>query len=173
MFLGNCYLIKMAFNEIPKTRKPLKIKYLRPKRTFTYQMEPNKILLAWPGKINNKGVRKLSSNEYWDEDDLADRMAWIHDQDSGRPLDDWDDEDDEDDEGSYIMDDCVTMGKLLDCLDTGDDENTVRIQVVFPGEDWESFDTLRVTSPLLMNVYESRVDCIGVEDGIIRVGLVA
>ena len=98
----------------------------------------------------------MGNNGYWDEDDLAERMA-----------------DDEDEEGGFVMDECITVGQLVCCLDTGDEENEVKIQIVFPEEDWDNYDTVRVSSPLLIRFYNEWINCMGDEDGIIRVGLVA
>ena len=179
------------------------------------------------------------------EDDF-DVLAWIHDQDSERPMDDWDDDDDdeyedyedadeyEDDE--YEDDDdtddgnntesegmnrtyfpgtefrscdlyraiCISMieenrieiertiingrtvyrwtypetdhgitvRQLAECMNTGDEDNDVMIQIVFQRDDWERFDTVRVTSPMLMWYYDEKIDCIGVENGVIRIGLI-
>ena len=103
----------------------------------------------------------MGNNEYWDEDDFENRMA-----------------DDEDMEGENEMEfndpgEWITIGQLVCCLDTGDEENEVKIQIVFPEEDWDNYDTVRVSSPLLIKFYNEWINCMGVEDGIIRVGLVA
>ena len=66
----------------------------------------------------------------------------------------------------------VTLGQFLNCVDSGDEDNTVTIQVVFSGDDWDSFDTVRTTSPMLKSYNGYMISCVGVEDGIIRVGLV-
>lgn len=64
----------------------------------------------------------------------------------------------------------MKLRELLKLMDTGD-ENTPSIQIVGGRMDWDQFDQVRIDSELLQPFRDTEVDCIAVEDGILRVGL--
>lgn len=65
----------------------------------------------------------------------------------------------------------ITLLQLLECLYFYDPERDERIQVVFQYNDWDKFDQLYVRSEFLIPFFCRTVDCISVEDGIMRIGI--
>ena len=65
----------------------------------------------------------------------------------------------------------ITLLQLLECLYFYDPERDERIQIVFQYNDWDKFDQLYVRSEFLIPFFCRTVDCISVEDGIMRIGI--
>lgn len=65
----------------------------------------------------------------------------------------------------------ITLLQLLECLYFHDPECDEQIQIVFQYNDWDKFDQLYVRSEFLIPFFCRTVDCISVEDGIMRIGI--
>lgn len=60
---------------------------------------------------------------------------------------------------------------LIKLMETGDEENVPTIQVAFSNRDWDQFDQVLIDSELLRPIHRMEIDCVAVENGVLRIGI--